>query len=62
MANEYQYNPMGIVEDEKEAEDYKRQLANMGTGDEKEYLILFKAYVNVLFIVVVTLYSSSRFW
>ena len=46
MANEYQYNPMGIVEDEKEAEEYKKQLANMGTGEEKEYLILFKAYVN----------------
>ena len=46
MSNEYQYNPMGIVEDEKEAEEYKKQLANMGTGEEKEYLILFKAYVN----------------
>lgn len=46
MANEYQYNPMGIVEDEKEAEEYKKQLANMGNGDEKEYLILFAAYVN----------------
>ena len=46
MDNKNEYSPMGIVEDEKEAEEYKRQLANMGTGDEKEYLILFAAYVN----------------
>lgn len=46
MENKNEYSPMGIVEDEKEAEEYKRQLANMETGNEKEYLILFKSYIN----------------
>lgn len=46
MANEQGTPLMTIIEDEKEKEKYAKQLANMDTGKDKKYLILFAAYVD----------------